>query len=187
MANPVRHDPMLMSVVDLASAAHSGRFAKGALRRLNEAIKSREAALSERHDPATQSAVNVGLLDSVDTAFFSTVKTQEGNSLKFMGVQDCCNQTFVHIKSRLSHCDGCRIELISVSGVTGIAPKTLCSRCRVACYCSKACQKKDWKSHKEICSIMSLLPEEPTFRQPVLQGKMPRSFVRDVSGAIDAA
>jgi len=27
----------------------------------------------------------------------------------------------------------------------------ICSRCRIARYCSKKCQKKDWKKHKRSC------------------------------------
>lgn len=27
----------------------------------------------------------------------------------------------------------------------------ICTRCRKATYCSKSCQKKDWKQHKIIC------------------------------------
>ena len=35
-----------------------------------------------------------------------------------------------------------------------------CARCKVSCYCSRVCQKADWKGlHKEMC----ILPNDPTF------------------------
>lgn len=41
-----------------------------------------------------------------------------------------------------------------------------CGRCKIANYCNKECQKKDWHTHKEVCK-----PPAPKFRI-VLQGEM---------------
>ena len=30
-----------------------------------------------------------------------------------------------------------------------------CARCKKVAYCSRNCQKKDWKTHREKCSIVS--------------------------------
>ena len=35
-----------------------------------------------------------------------------------------------------------------------------CSRCSCLFYCSKECQKKDWKSHKVLCSYLTTAAEE---------------------------
>ena len=36
-------------------------------------------------------------------------------------------------------------------GVCGKPSTSKCSLCKSAYYCSKACQKRDWKSHKNVC------------------------------------
>jgi hypothetical protein len=43
-----------------------------------------------------------------------------------------------------SFCSGCQ-EPFEVEKLSK------CSVCKLACYCSKKCQKKDWKMHKEFC------------------------------------
>ena len=30
-----------------------------------------------------------------------------------------------------------------------------CGRCEIVCYCSRKCQKRDWKRHKELCDCMT--------------------------------
>ena len=35
-----------------------------------------------------------------------------------------------------------------------------CSRCQLAMYCDKTCQKGDWKDHKRMCNLMSVGREE---------------------------
>ena len=42
----------------------------------------------------------------------------------------------------MRHCLNCLKE---------VSASLRCSRCRTALYCSKACQKKHWKVHKNIC------------------------------------
>ncbi|KAL9087898.1 MAG: hypothetical protein Q9165_006460 [Trypethelium subeluteriae] len=38
----------------------------------------------------------------------------------------------------------------------------ICAQCRDAHYCSKTCQKKDWKTHKVLCKDFKILPERPS-------------------------
>ena len=35
-----------------------------------------------------------------------------------------------------------------------VATRLRCSRCKISCYCSQACQKADWAMHKTECSTM---------------------------------
>lgn len=35
--------------------------------------------------------------------------------------------------------------------ICGDYSKFVCSKCRTTRYCSKTCQKEDWKTHKKIC------------------------------------
>ncbi|KAJ7476134.1 hypothetical protein FB451DRAFT_1245920 [Mycena latifolia] len=47
-------------------------------------------------------------------------------------------------------CAGC--------GKGELPTRSICSRCRNACYCSPVCQKAHWKEHKQYCQS----PELPT-------------------------
>ena len=40
-----------------------------------------------------------------------------------------------------------------------------CSQCKLAVYCSKQCQKRDWKEHKELCPIFKSAIEDQSERQ----------------------
>ena len=30
-----------------------------------------------------------------------------------------------------------------------------CSACLMVCYCSRTCQKADWKQHKQLCKLLT--------------------------------
>lgn len=47
-------------------------------------------------------------------------------------------------------CDGCGSE----EGKSGQQLKS-CAKCKSASYCSRECQKSDWKKHKKYCTMMS--------------------------------
>ena len=49
-----------------------------------------------------------------------------------------------------------------------------CAQCRKVNYCSRACQKNDWSSHKEECKKKSTKSRlEKAVRQDVMEGTMP--------------
>jgi hypothetical protein len=49
-----------------------------------------------------------------------------------------------------SHCSTCK----KTKEREEDPPLDTCSRCRLACYCSKKCQREHWVSHKEICKMI---------------------------------
>lgn len=49
------------------------------------------------------------------------------------------------------------ISKIDVCEVCGQATSTRCSRCKITCYCSKSCQKKDLTHHKKLCKEIARL------------------------------
>jgi hypothetical protein len=42
-----------------------------------------------------------------------------------------------------------------------------CAACKSALYCSKACQKKDWKQHKQICKLLNVGHGDMQVRTPM--------------------
>jgi hypothetical protein len=60
--------------------------------------------------------------------------------------ESLANDQMASLKTYLaSHCSCCKKKKEAVSRLDK------CSRCQVAYYCSKECQRGDWGSHKEIC------------------------------------
>ena len=39
-------------------------------------------------------------------------------------------------------------------GQCGQKSSSCCSRCQLVSYCSRECQKKDWKTHKKVCKTL---------------------------------
>lgn len=48
------------------------------------------------------------------------------------------------------------MTMTELCSVCGSVSTLKCSTCGQACYCSKSCQKKDWKSHKKYCISFSI-------------------------------
>lgn len=47
--------------------------------------------------------------------------------------------------------------------------KFICSQCRSVCYCSKECQKIDWKTHKYQCKVQSTPSSKKSTTKPLLK------------------
>ncbi|KAF9345720.1 hypothetical protein BGX26_002811, partial [Mortierella sp. AD094] len=45
---------------------------------------------------------------------------------------------------------------------TDANPLKRCSKCRVVTYCSRECQKEDWKTHKKLCAVFAANATAPT-------------------------
>jgi hypothetical protein len=46
-------------------------------------------------------------------------------------------------------------------------PTLSCGACRSAVYCSKVCQKEDWKEHKKICKYLNVGEGAMQVRDPI--------------------
>jgi hypothetical protein len=54
------------------------------------------------------------------------------------------------VEHRLSHSPGCATSGKEEAGDGGELYK--CSACHIVRYCSKSCQSRDWRSHKQHCT-----------------------------------
>jgi hypothetical protein len=172
-------DPTLATVVNLTTAAASGRFGKAALRRINDVVKMAQEAPPGVAGLAP--SVNVALMDDVHTALFHVDTSKPNAPLSFAGMRDARMETFVHIKFPLSYCDECSKVLTSVRRVENVPRKEVCGRCLVACYCSKECQTAHWRTHRPLCKAIAFLPVGQAFNQPVLEGRVRSDSTRDVA------
>ncbi|KAI0061270.1 hypothetical protein BV25DRAFT_1916952 [Artomyces pyxidatus] len=72
-----------------------------------------------------------------------------------------CEGCYKHIRSSHddgSSCDGCM--------AADVVELRKCARCKAIFYCSKACQKTDWKNHRQYCSQTTIDNEK--MRQELL-------------------
>ncbi|XP_052083849.1 uncharacterized protein LOC127721205 [Mytilus californianus] len=75
-------------------------------------------------------------------------KIYQFNSAKFHALVFLYNTWFTRNTSRTKFCFQCFLR----------SQKT-CSRCKTATYCSKKCQKRNWKIHKHVCEIVKSFHE----------------------------
>ena len=52
--------------------------------------------------------------------------------------------------------------------------KLRCTKCRATCYCSRACQKKDWRRHSKLCSAIHTLSVEKLEQTKYISHLTPR-------------
>lgn len=62
-----------------------------------------------------------------------------------------------------------------------------CSTCKTTRYCTRSCQKLDWKEHKKLCSSFAEIPKVKGKRsvyrvtpQQVLYRKATRDYLKDI-------
>jgi len=92
---------------------------------------------------AAQDAVHAAGWDAATTAAFAQQLQALGLALNTFAISSACNHP------------GC-VDVAGLSKkqlVNGAA--NACAGCRVARYCSKACQAKHWKQHKPVCKALA--------------------------------
>lgn len=87
-------------------------------------------------------SVNIKLPRDV-TRVFPRDRVEEARRVGFPGNAVRVDET-TPFAGMTTRCNAC--------GATGARLKR-CSRCRKAWYCSKECQKSDWKVHKRVCDV----------------------------------
>ena len=55
------------------------------------------------------------------------------------------------VKAGAGHGASSTAEMCALAGCGGTSNLKHCSRCKKIAYCSKECQKLDWKAHKRVC------------------------------------
>ncbi len=76
---------------------------------------------------------------------FNDILNDMKQNRKNLLLQDTINNLFMELESRLPKtCHGCK-------QIFEFCQLKRCSNCKIAYYCSKECQKKDWQKHKIFC------------------------------------
>lgn len=97
---------------------------------------------------------------------FQTVSEQVpiGLSMGFDTDFDFTNPVDYKAEDGVFFGDGC-----SRQGCFSWKELKLCSDCRVVKYCSRECQKKDWKNHKTMCKALAVSRKDTQKLQEVIQ------------------
>lgn len=98
----------------------------------------------EFKDPVFSSGMALRWMEGVEDAWERLrLRSKSGDVLRKMFLsQDRGNSCALHDSSSSIVCP-----------LSGSSPKTMrCSGCRVYRYCSRSCQRKDWKHHRQICN-----------------------------------
>jgi len=136
------------TAAELAAAGYDTRRVVAALQALTVPARAedRSAAGSDGSEPAAAAAA--AAIRESDVAALAQQLHTLGLALNTLAISCACNNP---------HC--CNLEGLSeLELVQGRA--RLCAKCRVARYCSKACQAQHWKLHKPACKALEAARSE---------------------------
>jgi len=71
---------------------------------------------------------------------------------------DAVEDAVISDEELMKHCK----QFINCDSCSQANPRMLCSHCHLAHYCSRECQRKDWKEHKLACSQIDRIRLGPT-------------------------
>jgi hypothetical protein len=106
-----------------------------------------QAWCKSKHDPIYphhSNRVNVSILKPSKIGEVNVLVDSDGN-ITLEHYIDFCKMSFLRIKMPWKHCFVCGNVTFKEQGYDA------CGGCRLVCYCSTACQKLDWQTHKAIC------------------------------------
>ena len=129
----------LRNIHTLADAIRSKRFGRKALVRLNVGIKNMRTGCI----PAHRTQLGTCTLDGSGVMFILNASKKP---LQYLKTYDTSNFRFFQMKSVMGVCDTCD-ECLPAKCLQR------CGGCKITEYCSRACQKSQWKQHKADCTL----------------------------------
>lgn len=88
--------------------------------------------------------------DRAEAQLMTSVQSKPGLVRFLVGNIPCSCLDEENVNPAMGYCEGCERDF----------PKQelrKCGNCKLSTYCSKECQKNDWKSHKKLCAGMKII------------------------------